>query len=80
MSITKQGERTSQIVSGRLELEEAIMSAWNMCEDIETIYGNTDGASEDEIANSLMGLKQIAHWKFEKLFKVFEDCIKKGEV
>jgi len=59
------------------ELEEAIMDCWAVCDDLETVYKQVgDGEREptiDETMNALIGMKQLYHWKFEQLFKKFED-------
>lgn len=63
-------------MNNRFDLEQAILSCWNIVEDIETIY-HTDRlySDTDEMMNALLGLKTIYHLKFEKLFEVFEEVV-----
>lgn len=66
----------------RFDLEQNLMSAWSGTEDdIENILhahydspGN--GLTEDELMNSLNGLKQAHNLRMQKLFDVFERIIK----
>lgn len=64
----------------RFTLEEQILDCNNVCEDIETIFHATDGATEDELANALMGLSQLYRWKFDKLRETFNMLIKQGDL
>lgn len=64
------------------ELEQQIMNAWNVVDDIEMLYHyfgdnpkfeGLDAKAEDEMMNLLLGVKSMYALKFEKLFKTFED-------
>lgn len=58
----------------RFDLEQAIMECWNIVEDIKGLYHTRDTMSEDNVDNYLLGLQTIYEVKFNKLFKIFEDC------
>ena len=64
----------------RFDLEQAIMVAWNTCEDIDLIYHNTDNLDLnakdcDNLQNQLLGLKHITELRFEKMWHIFEELI-----
>ena len=61
-----------------LDLEQEIMKAWYVIDDIELLYENvmeTD-MSTDDIANALIGLESIYNMRFQKVFNMFEDLCK----
>lgn len=60
----------------RFKSEQQIMECWGFKEDLETIYYASDGATEDELMNALLGTIQLMEWKFDKLFKTYEQFIK----
>jgi len=60
------------------DLEQEIMKAWHVVDDIDLLHENvieTD-MSRDEIANVLLGLESIYNMRFEKVFNMFEDLCK----
>lgn len=59
----------------RFELEQDIMNAWQVVDDINTIYHRSDTLDEDQMMNLLLGLKELYQLKFEKLFDTFERYI-----
>ena len=69
----------------RFDLETAIMSAWNTSEDIDLIFHNTDNLELnakdcDNLQNQLLGLKHINELRMSKVWDVFEELIKLGEL
>ena len=64
----------------QFDLEQQIMQCWNVTEDIDLLYENVlDGnhkPTHDEIANCLLGMKQMCEMRFHKLFRTFEKYIK----
>ena len=64
----------------RFTLEHQIMQAWQIKEDLELIYHSTDNCTEDELHNSLLGLIQIADWKFQQVWDTFEELVHKGKI
>lgn len=63
----------------RFDLEQNIMRCWNVTEDIDLLYENVMENSDmttDDIANALLGMKQLYEMKFEKLWANFEQLIK----
>lgn len=64
------------------DLEQEIMQAWNVVDDIDMLYtyfgddpmfAGLSAKAEDEMMNLLLGVKSMYALKFEKLFKTFED-------
>jgi len=62
------------------KMEKMIMDCWHVVDDLEVVFKQVcDGQQEpttDELTNTLMGMHQLYHWKFEQLFNKYEDCIK----
>lgn len=59
----------------RFDLEQNILKCWNVTEDIDLLYENVmenDDMSKDDIANALLGMKQLYEMKFNKLWDNFE--------
>ena len=69
----------------RFDLEAALMNAWNTSEDIDLIYHNTDklklNAKDcDTLQNQLLGLRHLNELRMSKVWDVFEELIKLGEL
>ena len=66
----------------RFDLEQHIMSCWNVCEDIKVVYRQYDysSPSEDEMMNLLIGLEQLYQLKFQQLFDTFETLIRERKI
>ena len=63
------------------DLEDKIMSVWGTVEDIDTfLYRYLDSPagelSEDDIANTLIGIKTLHDQRCQKLWDAFEEVIK----
>lgn len=61
-----------------LDLEQEIMKAWHVVDDIQLLYENvmeTD-MSTDDIVNTLLGLESIYNMRFQKVFSLFEEVCK----
>jgi hypothetical protein len=69
-------------MSDRFDLEQQIMSCWNVVEDIKMVQEMTDlrKVSEDELANALLGLQTLYQMKFEVLFNTFEKMIQEQQL
>ena len=67
-------------MANRFDFEQQIMDCWNVVEDVKTVFEtvmNTD-ADTDTVANALLGISTLYNLKFDKLFGMFEQEIKKG--
>ena len=62
----------------RFDLEQQIMACWNVTSDIETLFEGVveSDMTTDQIANILLGMKQLYELKFDKLFNTFEQLMK----
>lgn len=64
----------------KFELEQAILNAWHVVDDIDMVYKNSDGSlDQDTMMNVLLGIKTLYQLKFEHLFDVFEEYISDHE-
>lgn len=67
------------------DLEQQIMSCWNVVDDIDTLYEyvgdnefftGMDAKHTDKILNILLGMKSMYDVKFDKMFNKFEETTK----
>ena len=63
------------------DLEDKIMSVWSTVEDIDTfLYRYLDSPagelSEDDISNTLLGIKTLHDQRCQKLWDAFEEVLK----
>lgn len=70
------------MAADRFELENAIMNAWNTADDIELLADAVlnDELTTDEIANALIGLKQLHSLRAKKTFDIFEELTESGDI
>jgi hypothetical protein len=66
-------------MTDRFDLEQEIMRCWNVTEDIQNLLASED-LTTDQQQNYLLGLATIYEVKFQKLWDVFEKCVKSGQV
>jgi hypothetical protein len=63
-------------MSTQFDLEQRIMQCWGVVDDIDILFTHVLDSSppptHDEIANVLLGLKQLYDMKFYTLFSTFE--------
>jgi len=66
------------MMTNRFDLEQRIMNCWNVCDDIGALYEGVmnEEMSKDQIANVLLGLRELYQLKFDTMFHTFEACIK----
>jgi len=64
-------------MTDRFDLEQQIMACWNVTSDIDTLCEGVieSDMTTDQIANILLGMKQLYELKFDKLFRTFEELI-----
>lgn len=62
----------------RFDLEQAIMTCWNVADDLEILIESVveGGLDEDVIANALIGLQQLHHLRMNRLWNIFEQLVK----
>lgn len=62
----------------RFDLEQQIMACWNVTSDIDTLFEGVmeSDMTTDQIANVLLGMKQLYELKFDKMFRTFEQLTK----
>lgn len=69
----------------RFELEEAIMRAWSITEDVQLVAEDTDNlsmnpADADELQNRLIGIQYISDLKMKKVWDIFEALVRQGDL
>lgn len=64
-------------MTDRFELEELIMDCWHITDDLGLIADKSmdEELTPDQIANLMIGLKELYSIKFEKLFRTYEQLI-----
>jgi hypothetical protein len=64
----------------RFKLEDALMRLWGTAEDVETLfqyyYERHDSINPEDVANALLGIKQMIQMRGELAFELFERLIK----
>ena len=60
-------------MSNRFELEQNILAAWNVIDDLRLLLEVAEG---DKAQNIIIGMIELYTLKFEKLFESFENSIK----
>lgn len=64
----------------QFDLEQQIHACWNVTTDIDAIFegvcDNDPALTEDQIANALLGMRELYELKFNKLFHLFEQTMK----
>jgi hypothetical protein len=68
----------------RFELEDAIMRLWGAAEDLDTLfkyfYERHESMTVDELANAILGIKQMIQMRGELAFELFEKLIKEKQL
>jgi hypothetical protein len=66
----------------RFDLEQNILKTWNVTEDIYLLYENVmeKEMTQDEIANTLLGIHQLYEMKFNRLWDNFETLIREKKL
>jgi hypothetical protein len=68
----------------RFELEDAIMRLWSSDQDVETVfkyyYDRQGEVDVEEMANALLGIKQLIHMRGELAFEIFEKLVKEKQL
>ena len=65
-------------MSTQFDLEQHIMQCWNVVDDIALVSRALmdHGATQDQVANMLIGLKDLYHVRFDETFTLFETLLK----
>ena len=62
----------------RFDFEQQIMSCWNVTTDLKDLAEGVleNDMSEDQIANALIGMRELYELRFDKLFRQFEQMVR----
>ena len=68
----------------RFDLEDAIMRLWSSDQDVDTLfkyyYDRQGEVDVEEMANALLGIKQMIQIRGELAFELFEKLIKEEKL
>lgn len=70
-------------MSNRFDLEQSILKAWNVVDDLELLYERVMEGEEinrDELANILLGMVGVSNMRFEKCFSIFEALVRSRQL
>jgi hypothetical protein len=70
---------TTSMTSTQFDLEHRIMQCWQVVNDLDILTAHildVKKMSEDEIANALIGIKQLYDMKFYGLMSTYEKYLK----
>jgi len=62
----------------RFDLEEKIMNAWKLSDDIKLLFKSAERMDTDQMMSALDGLQIFADMRCESLWNTFEKCISNG--
>jgi hypothetical protein len=62
----------------RFDLEQAIMEAWHVVDDLRLLTNRLEYMNEDQIFSAVHGLQIFADMRCESLWNTFEQCISNG--
>jgi hypothetical protein len=67
----------------KIDLEDAIMKAWQTCDDLDLFFKHYGDhpmpMTDDEVANTILGIKQIHTMRMENLFDMFKRAFELDE-
>jgi hypothetical protein len=62
----------------RFDLEQKIMEAWNISNDLKLLYKASERMDTDQMMSAIDGLQIFAEMRFHELWETFEKCIQNG--
>lgn len=63
----------------RFDLEQEIMEAWRVVDDLKLYLDKYEEMTEDQKMNMLIGMVTMYDLKFNVLFDTFEQCLRKRD-
>lgn len=66
-------------MTDRFDLEQQIMTCWSVVDDIKALneYQQSGSLTDEQMKDYLKGLETIYQIKFERLFDIFEQCVRR---
>ena len=66
----------------RFELEQALQELWQISEDLKLVVENilNGDMADEEVANTLIGLRNIHLLRWQKTDEIFEELISNGSL
>ena len=62
----------------RFDLEEKIMNAWHLTDDLKLLYKASERMDTDQMMSAIDGLQIFAEMRFDELWNTFEKCVSNG--
>lgn len=62
----------------RFDLEQKIMEAWHVVDDLRLLMERLEYMNEDQIASAIHGLQIFADMRCDSLWNTYENCISNG--
>jgi hypothetical protein len=62
----------------RFDLEQAIMEAWHLVDDLKLIVDRLEYMNEDQVFSAVHGLQIFADMRMNSLWDTFEQCLSNG--
>lgn len=62
----------------RFDLEQAIMEAWQVVNDLKLLTNRLEYMNEDQVFSAVHGLQIFADMRCESLWNTFEQCLSNG--
>jgi len=59
----------------RFDLEQEILDCWGITDDLDVIINSEQLNLNDDMLNTLIGLKQLYQLKFQRTFETFEQLV-----
>lgn len=59
---------------GNFDLEQKIMEAWNLVNDLDLLLKRLEYMDEDQVTSAVHGLQIFADMRFNDLWDTFEQC------
>lgn len=66
----------------RFEMEQQLLDCWKVTDDLNAVFEGVieQDMKRDDVANVLLGMQQLYNLKFEKLWRLFEEGIRDGNI
>lgn len=62
----------------RFDLEEKIMEAWHVVDDLKLLVERLEYMNEDQVFSAIHGVQIFADMRCESLWNTYENCLRNG--
>lgn len=66
----------------RFDMEHQLLDCWKVTDDLSDVFEGVveQNMKRDDVANVLLGMQQLYNLKFEKLWNLFEEGVRNGDI